>query len=391
MNMNEDFREIGHSGGKITFTIRTDVDGRTGLQIGVSSSRPMPMVMIAVYAIAQGIPVGTIQLGGIGTQWNPPPFPGCYPVMIQSDSQGLFGHHCPRCEGYWRSGPWPRVCPYCNVRVEGYQFLSKAQLRFVKHYCEVLMNSLEQIENGDVIIDMDEVADAAGKDAADKPAFYIAEESQQHKFKCHACDGFNDILGRFGYCSYCGTRNDLVEFEDKTVITIRDRLNSGALPQDCIRDAVSAFDSFVAQYVKQLAEQVPMTANRISRLTKYRFHDLDEVRLIFRDWFDIDICAEMKDTETRKVKTMFYRRHIYEHNGGEVDQKYLDISGDTTVRLKQVIRETQEGAHELLGSLVKMARKLHAGFHELIKVEDEPIRAFEEKKERIAEWQQRAR
>jgi hypothetical protein len=40
---------------------------------------------------------------------------------------------------------------------------------------------------------------------------------------------------------------------------------------------------------------------------------------------------------------MFMRRHVYEHNGGEVDQQYLDASGDTTVRLKQHIRETREG------------------------------------------------
>jgi hypothetical protein len=382
----QDFREIGHSGGKITFTIKTDADGRVGYQIGVRSSRPVPTVMIAVYAIAQGIPVGTIQMGGIGTSWNPPPFPGCYPVMIQSDSQGNFGHHCPKCDGYWRSGPWPQVCPYCNLHAEGYQFLSKAQLRFVKYYCDVLMNAVEQIENGDITIDMDEVADAAGKDAADKPAFYVAEESQQHKFKCRACDEFNDILGRFGYCSLCGTRNDLTEFEDRTVIAIRDRLNAGAPAHDCVRDAVSAFDSFVAQYAKQLAEQVPMTARRVSRLTKLSFHDLEDVRRIFRDWFDIDICAGIKDAEVDKIKLMFYRRHIYEHNGGEVDQKYLDNSGDTTVRLKQVIRETQEGTHALLGSLVKMARNLHAGFHELIEVENGPIRAFEEKKKRIAAW-----
>ena len=382
--MNEDFREIGHSGGQITFTINTDVDGRRGYQIGVRSSRPVPVVMIAVYAIAQGVPVGSIQLGGIGTPWNPPPFPDCYPVMIQSDSHGQFGHHCPQCDGYWRSGPWPRVCPYCNLRAEGYHFLSKAQLRFVRHYCDVLMHALDQIEDGDVVIDMDEVADAAGKDEADKPAFFIAEESQQHKFKCWACEEFNDILGRFGYCSLCGTRNDLAEFEDKTVIAIRDRLNAGAPSQDCIRDAVAAFDTFVAQYAKQLAGQVPLTARRMTRLTKYSFHDLDEVRSILRDWFDIDICAGIKDAEIAKVKLMFYRRHIYEHNGGEVDQKYLDNSGDTTVRLKQVIRETQEGAHSLLGSLVKMARNLHNGFHELIEVEDGPIRAFESKKKRLA-------
>ncbi|OTP74276.1 hypothetical protein [Caballeronia sordidicola] len=38
----------------------------------------------------------------------------------------------------------------------------------------------------------------------------------------------------------------------------------------------------------------------------------------------------------------FHRRHVYEHNGGEVDERYLKESGDTTVWLKQHIHETQE-------------------------------------------------
>ena len=389
--MDEDFREIGHSGGKITFSIRTDAGGHVTYQVGVSSSRPVPTVMIAVYAIPQGIPVASIQLGGIGQEWNPPPFPGCYPVMIQSDSEGRFGHHCPRCDGYWRSGPWPNVCPYCNQHADGYQFLSKAQLHFVRHYCMVLMNALDKVGNGDVTIDMDEVANAAGKEAADRPSFYIAEESQQHRFTCRECGEFNDILGRFGYCSSCGSRNDFAEFEDRTVIAIRERLNSGAPPQDCVRDAVSAFDSFVAQYAKELAQQVPMTQRRRTKLTRGTFHDIGEVRVVFQNSFDIDVCDGIKDAEFRKIKLMFHRRHIYEHNGGEVDQRYLDNSGDTTVRLKQVIRETQEGAHELLGSLVKMARNLHAGFHELIEVEEAPIRAFIEKKKCIADYQNTSR
>jgi len=382
--MDEDFREIGHSGGQITFTIRTDADGRTSYQVGVRSSRPVPVVMIGVFAIAQGVPVASMDVGGIGQAGDPPPFPGCYPVMIQSDSHGKFGHHCPRCDGYWRSGPWPNFCPYCNVRAAGHDFLSRAQLHFVKHYCDVLIGAIGELENGEVVIDMDEVADAVDKDIADRPAFYIAEESQQHKFKCKACDEFNDILGRFGYCSVCGTRNDLSEFEDSTVTAVRERLNAGAPPQDCVRDAVAAFDTLAAQYGKQLADQVPMTHRRLSRLKQRSFHDLDEVRAIFREWFDIELCAGMKDAEVANVKLMFFRRHIYEHNGGEVDQKYLDNSGDKSVRLKQVIRETRQEAHALLGSLVKMARNLHVGFHELIDVEQGPIRAFEDKKIRMA-------
>lgn len=377
-----DFEEIAHSGGKITFTTTTGADGQRGYQVGVRSSRPVPMAMIAIYALAQGVPVSSINMGGIGTLWNPPPFPGCYPVMIQSDSEGMFGHDCPRCDGYWRSGPWPNMCPYCATSAEGYEFLSKAQLRFVRHYCEVLTLANGR-DDGEVVIDMDAVADAAGQ-LGEKPAFYVSERSQQHKFKCAACDEFNDILGRFGYCSLCGTRNDLANFEEAEVSGIREKLNTEAPTQDCVRDAVASFDSLVAQYAKQLAALVPLTDGRVNRLTKQRFHDLTDTRAIFGSWFDIDLCAGMKDSECRGVTRMFHRRHVYEHNGGEVDQKYLDDSGDTSVKLKQAIRESKESAHALLGSLLKMAKNLHMGFHILFPPLEGPIRAFADKKKRMA-------
>lgn len=83
---------------------------------------------------------------------------------------------------------------------------------------------------------------------------------------------------------------------------------------------------------------------------------------------------------------MFYRRHVYEHNGGEVDQKYLDDSGDTTVCLKQHIHETLQDAHGLLSSLVKMARNIHSTFHELFPPIPEPIRYFEDKKARMERY-----
>lgn len=191
-----EFEEIGHSGGKITFSIVTDEEGRRGYQVGIRSSRPVPVVMIAVYALPQGVPVESIQLGGIGQPWNPPPFPGCFPVLIASDSQGKFGHHCPSCGGYWRSGPWPNICPYCATNAYGYRFLSEAQLRYVRHYCGVLSEALDSKEDGEVVIDMDAVADAVGKEG-DKPAFYVSEQSQQRKFTCGACEEFNDIFREF--------------------------------------------------------------------------------------------------------------------------------------------------------------------------------------------------
>lgn len=380
----QEFEEIANCGGTVTFTIRTGVDGGRSYQVGFSSSRPVPMVLIGIYALPQGIPVDTIQMGGIGKPWNPPPVPNCIPVMIGSDSTGHFGHSCPKCGGYWRSGAWASVCPYCGFRAAAHEFLSEAQIRYVRHYCEVLASALEG-NDGDVKIDMDAVADATGMEG-ERPAFYVSDQSQQRKFKCKACDEFNDILGRFGYCASCGTRNDIVDFEVETIAAIRTQLNDGAAPEECLRNAISAFDSVVAQFAKEFVRYVPMTQRRASRLKGQRFHNPEELRKVILDWFDIDIADGIKSMEWSSTVRMFHRRHIYEHNGGEVDQKYLNDSGDSSVRLKQHIRETREGVHEVLGSLVKMARNLHNGFHQLMPAIQGPIAAFEARKARMGNY-----
>jgi hypothetical protein len=381
--MSSEFEEIGHSGGKITFSIKTDDKDQWSLEVGISGNRPVPAHVIAVYALPQGVPVGNIRIGGLGQPWNPPPFPGCFPVFIASDSQGKFGHNCPHCNGYWRSGPWPNVCPYCATKAPAYQFLSKSQLRYVHHYCEALIDALSSGEDAEVEINMDAVADAVGKEG-EKPTFYVSEQSQQRKFTCGACGEFNDILGRFGYCSSCATRNDLADFQDQTVPTIRERINAGNAAEDCVRDAVASFDSFLAQVAKQLVQLVPLTQRRKNRLLKQRFYYLEEVRTTLKNWFDIDVCSGMNADECFFVTLMFFRRHVYEHNGGEVDQKYLDDSKDTTVRLKQHIHETEQDAHRLLGSLLKMARNIHRTFHELFPPISGPIKTFEDEKARMA-------
>lgn len=86
--MTGEFEEIGHSGGKITFDIGTNEQGDRGYQTTFTSNRPVPTVMIAVYALPQGVPVETIQLGGIGQAWNPPPFPGACQYSLPPIAKG---------------------------------------------------------------------------------------------------------------------------------------------------------------------------------------------------------------------------------------------------------------------------------------------------------------
>ena len=376
----KEFQEIAHCGGKVTISIRTTTDDRRQSQIGIQHSAPVPAAFFAVYALPQGIAVGDIQLGGIGDKWNPPPIQGCYPVFIASDSEGMFGSSCPSCSGYWRTSGGVLHCPYCGIYAERYQFLTKAQRHYVAQYCE-LMNAALDVEDGDHVIDMDAVADATGKDE-EKPPFYYAEVSQQTKFTCEACGQVSDILGSYGYCSTCNTRNDLQQI-DAAIRLLHERIKGGGTYENCVKDAVTLFDSFTNQLAKELLSNVPMTPARRNRIEKRSLHKLDSIAMDFQAVFDIDILAGMSDEDVKFTAIMFHRRNVYEHNGGEADEQYIIDSGDSSVQPKQALRETNETAHKLANIVLKMASNLHQGFHAIFPPEDAPVHRYAESKKRM--------
>ena len=100
------------------------------------------------------------------------------------------------------------TCPYCGIRLEAHRFLTKGQRRYFEACCELIANALNADQDGEKTIDMDAASDATLA-KTERPKFYYAEQTQQTRFNCAACGEWNDILARFGYCSSCGTRNDL--------------------------------------------------------------------------------------------------------------------------------------------------------------------------------------
>lgn len=361
----QEFREVAHSGGQVIIGVSADESGRRRYQLTWQHCRPSAAVIFAVYAIPPGIVLAQVNLGGIGSKIDPPPVPGAFQVFIGSDSEGKFGRQCPVCNGYWRSDLYAHFCPYCGTRAEVVQFLTEAQHSYIAQYCARMAQALQMDVGSQCVIDMDAVADAADAAIQNKPDFYYVELSQQNRFTCRACGGFNDILGTFGYCAICGTRNDFQEFSDKTIQSVRDRINAGGPYEGCVRDTVAGFDSFVGQYLRQLTQRVPMTPARKARFETSRFHNLQLVAAQLKETFDINILDGLEPDDIEFATLMFHRRHVYEHRGGEADEKYIADSGDTTVKLKQALRETVESSHRIAGMVHKMARNLHRGFHEI--------------------------
>ena len=370
----KEFEEIAHCGGQVTITVSTTGDTGRALQFGVRHSRPTAAAWCTMWVLPQGIPVGMIEVRGMGVPWNPAPVPGCIPVFLASDRTGQFGHRCPSCRGYWRGNAvpatWPMTCPYCGSRAPTHELLTNGQRRYVLEYCR-LADQAVQSPDGTYMLDMDQVADAAGS-IGTKPRFFYAEESQQNSFKCGACSASNDILGRYGYCSNCGTHNGLAELQ-KDVERIKARLATTGDYESCLRETVGAFDSMARQLAKQLAHRVPMTLRRRKEWKRRLFHSFVDVRDGLRTIFDIDLSKGVPAPDEAFVTLMFHRRHVYEHNGGEADEKYLTDSGDTSVRPKQLLRESRASVERLCALLPTIASNFVDGFHSIFPPEEKPI------------------
>lgn len=372
-----DFRTIPHSGGKATIDVTLDPGtGRKRYQLSWSHHRPNRAGFFAVYALPPGLVISQLNLGGVGSPIEPPPIPGCYQVFIGSDSEGKYGRQCPACRGYWRS-ELAQFCPYCGFHGVTVDFMTDGQRSYVQQWCATMDKALRTDVGGQYIIDLDAVADAANSALPEKPAFYYAEEGQQNSFSCASCGAFNDILGTCGYCTSCGTRNDLQMFAERKFSELRKRINSGGPYEPCVKDAVAAFDSFIGQYVEQLLKRVPMTPQRRARVANRRFHDFQSVEHDMREIFDIEVADGLSEEDKSFAARMFHRRHVYEHRGDQADQKYIDDSGENNVRVGQALRESVETAHRIVGIIHKMARNVHAGFHEIIPVDQRPIERFQ--------------
>lgn len=383
-----DFSEVGHTGGKATFTIKCDEEGRISYQIGYSHSAPRPSSLVGVYAHHDGFACGNIALGGIGQPWNPPPFPNCIAVIMASDSQGKFGHECPECKKHFRTenipAKYPLTCPYCGLRAESYHFLTPPQNAYISHYVESLNKALIEVPAGstrEVVIDMDVIADSVTDDP--RPDFYYTSTTQQTEFKCRACNSYNDIRGRYGYCASCGWRNTASSLKI-ALDRIREQLNECTISaSDAVKQSVSEFDSAARDLVIQLVSRVPMKESRRNQFDGLLFHNLDKFDGLMKTCFDIDLLKGMS-VDRDFVRMMFFRRHIYEHDGGVITKRYVKYSGDTDAEEGTLLRETAQNAHKFIGCLNRMIGTLEQDFHEIFKPEPFCIDIENERKARMA-------
>lgn len=358
------FEEIGHSGGKVIAHI-DEYAGRTRYSVEYSNSNPVPLTLVMLYALPQGIAVERVGGGyGFGVPFEPPTYPGSYLVPLASDREGMFGRACPHCHGYWRATDPPQqesgFCSYCGRCPSGSITLTERQHFYVDAVCQLITKAASS-GPGSYTLDLDDIPKSSADPATQ--AFYLEDERQQTHRVCLACGSGQDVLGRASYCCTCGRRNDREILADD-LAKARDRARVGEL-DGALRDTVSALDGFITAIADQLVSRVPLCKARKS----YWGGDRPKHRLaatietLDRD-FGFSIAKALTTTELDLAARMVARRHLHEHRRGVVDQDYLDETHDK-VRLGQHLVEEPSEIHALIGLAGKIGTAIMDGFHEL--------------------------
>jgi hypothetical protein len=376
----EDFQEIEHCGGRVTIRIQTTEDGRQRHSSSIHFTGAGPAAWIGVYALLpRGDPIIDFRMGGIGQAWEPQPPQGCIPVFVGSDSEMKWGHKCHECGGYFRNGShsalFSLTCPYCGLLAPAVKFLSDAQRSYIQHYVETFLDGLEAVvepgQNVDLHIDMDAIVDMDENE--DVPHFYRREQNQQTQFECDRCGEFNDIRGRYGYCAACGKRNNHQQLTGH-FDSIRESLNNNeCTAENAVLRSVSKFDAACRDLLASLCLRIPMKETRKSRFRRALFHNLnDDLLEDLKSGFDIDL---FRSIENRRLyfRKMMERRHIFEHNDCVADARYIDRSGEQNIVEGQLVRETQENAHEFMGVLSKLTKNFDEDFHEIFPLTSWPV------------------
>jgi hypothetical protein len=231
------------------------------------------------------------------------------------------------------------------------------------------------------VMDMDAIANL-GADQ-ERPDFYYTAESQQTRYRCNHCDDFNDIRGKYGYCASCGWRNNAQSLH-ATFTKLRERLNAGqSSPEETVKSAVSEFDACCRDIAVQITKRIPMKPGRKADLERLIFHDIDSATIkSMKSMFDVDILRGMESDDLRFLRMMMHRRHVFEHNAGVADERYVRESGDAVAREGVLIRESQANAHRLVSGLARMFDNFDKDFHETFPPTPWPIDNYRQARHR---------
>lgn len=281
------------------------------------------------------------------------------PVTINSDKNGYFDRECPNENCLYKfkvnMEDWKEKvsddevhCPLCGHIDSSDNWWTQDQLdamnNIVVHYIQrELDKSLKKLECNDKYLTI-----------TYKPEHRVTfinnpigqcEEWEQN-IQCPKCQTRYSIIGSAFFCPCCGFNviEDVFDENMDSIVKMVDSLPKieeiyteaygkdkavsmcRSMLEGSLGDVVSAFQKFAELKYRALSRKDVKVND---------FQIIDKGSRLFREACGKGYNCWLSANELKDMNLMFQRRHVYEHNGGIVNEKYIEKSADKSYLIGQ--------------------------------------------------------
>lgn len=170
----------------------------------------------------------------------------------------------------------------------------------------------------------------------------------EQEIQCPNCQTRYSVIGSAFFCPCCGY-NVIETTFDESLDSISKMIE--ALPEmEAMLTSLYGKDKAVVMCRSMLEGSIGDVVSVFQKYAEARYSVLSNAKARSNDFQIIEKGSDLfkalcgfgyeqwlTDDELRQMNVMFQRRHLYEHNGGIVDTKYVEKSGDQTYRVGQRI------------------------------------------------------
>ena len=299
-------------------------------------------------------------------------------IPVEAGPDGYFDRICPQCDSLFKVdfSEWSQddemVCPSCGFRSVFDDFDTEEMIQ-AKHEAaksaafNIGLGEIKRIfgtgsKNGFVTISIEYPPER-------EISPIIQSKAYRHNVLCGYCGCHYAVVGPAQYCPKCGKDTSVREFH-RSVDCIRKILNDdGCLlnsyfstfgeedglkyyqkqKESCICDLVSSFQ-FAAETIFGWFGQ--SCSNNL-------FQRIKDSNVALHQAIGHGYEAWITDDDIHFLNIMFNQRHLYEHHGGIVDQKYLNNTGDSRYSVDQRLKFDKGECNRLADLLEAIIKGMH--------------------------------
>jgi len=269
-----------------------------------------------------------------------------FQISIPTD-EGFLGRECnnPDCKKYFRvfaeSIEEELYCPYCGTKFSGNELWTSEQLQYIRQaseeeakeylYSEIdkAFGGLARRMRGNKYITFKHTP-MNYRAKLVQPSY--SEKTVDTELVCPECHYRFQIFGIFGFCPKCRTEN-LKIFDANLAIILKEIANSQD-PNRALRHAYSDLVSTFEQFCRKKALSFTQETTH--------FQNITSARDFFKKHHNTNIFDGISEDDQRIIRRVFQKRHIYEHDGGIINTKYIQMIPEDRPLLGQLAPLSEE-------------------------------------------------